>query len=392
MAALVRWCALVAFAAVTGLFGGPAAHAILAGDLLVTDRANDRVIGARPSTGAVWVVSPRPGGADLLEDPAGIVMTDFGVILVVDEATSQLVAIDAATGDQWVVNETVGGAPLDVGTEPFGLALRQTEGAYEMWISARGSHEIRHVSGLEAFGIASETLSSDARWAHARGVAVDGDSLLVAMDDGQGYWMVDLETGDIYDPLLERDPLNPWAPPTDHSPDLPAWDVEPYQYQVQVNLFDTITFDTAIALRQTLLTPPFFLSCDPAGTRLEAYGTLYRSLSPLDPTSFARGTIEAADGTPLRCPTAMVTGQDGGLYVLDTSLPFGGDPTIVRVAPGSGQEPTVVASLASVASQPMGLAVAPVAAPEPEAGAGAIALAALLALARRAGARPGPTG
>ena len=42
------------------------------------------------------------------------------------------------------------------------------------------------------------------------------------------------------------------------------------------------------------------------------------------------------------------------------SLPFGGDPTVVRVAPGSGGNPVVVATLASVTSQPMGLAVAPV--------------------------------
>lgn len=176
MAARVRWRLLPLLVVVSGLLAGSAAHAILAGDLLVTDRTNGRVLAVRPGTGAVWVISPRAGGADLLVEPAGIVMTDFGVIVVVDEATSQLVAIDPATGDQSVVQETGGSAPLAVGSAPFGLALRQTEGAYEMWISARGSNEIRHVIGLEGFGIASATLSADARWSDARGVAVAGIS------------------------------------------------------------------------------------------------------------------------------------------------------------------------------------------------------------------------
>lgn len=387
MAALVRCCVLLVVMLVSGLLAATAAQAILAGDLLVTDRSNGRVIGVRPGTGQVWVVSPRAGGADLLVEPAGIVMTDFGVILVVDEATSQLVGINAATGDQFVVMETGGAAPLEVGTAPFGLALRQTQGAYELWISARGSSEIRHVIGLEAFGIASETLSADPRWANALGVAVAGDQLLVAMDDGQGYWRVALDTGAISDPLLEYDSMFPELPPTDHSPDLPAWDVEPYHYEVPVNLFDTVTFHTVLSLQQIQLVPPFFLTCNAAGTRLTAYGTLYEHFDPIDPTSFTEGTVEAADGTPLRCPKALATGLDGLLYVVDTSLPSVGDPTIVRVTPGGAGNPTVVASLASVTSQPMGLAVAPVSVPEPAAGGEAIALGALLVIGRALGPR-----
>lgn len=386
MTALVRVCAGLVLALASGLLGGPSAQAaIVAGDLLVTDRSSGSVIGVRPSTGAVWVVSPRPGGADLLAQPAGIVMTDFGIILVVDEATSQLVGIDAATGDQFVVMETNQSAPLAVGAGPFGLALRQTGDLYELWVSAPGSSAIHHVIGLEGYGIASELLSGDARWAGARGVAVAGDSLLVAVADGQGYWSVDLETGQISDPLLEYDSLIPELPPIDHSPDVPAWDVEPYAYQVTVNLFTTISFHTVLSLQETRLVPPFFLECDPAGTRIAAYGTLYRQFDPLDPYDFAETTIEAADGTPLRCPTALATGLDGLLYVLDTSLPSGGDPAVVRMAPGSEQPPTVVASLSGLASQPNGLAVAPVSAPEPAGGAGAVALAALLALGRRTG-------
>ncbi len=386
MAALVRWRLLPLLVVVSGLLAGSAAHAVLAGDLLVTDRTNGRVLGVRPGTGAVWVISPRAGGADLLVEPAGIVMTDFGVIVVVDEATSQLVAIDPATGDQSVVQETGGSAPLAVGSAPFGLALRQTEGAYEMWISARGSNEIRHVIGLEGFGITSETLSADARWSDARGVAVAGDQLLVAVGDGQGYWMVNLATGVISDPLLEYDSMVPWSLPIDHSPGVPAWDVEPYQYDVDVNIFDTITFRTVLSLQKPKqIEPFFFLTCDAAGTRIAAYGTLYEPYNPIHSSSFAKGTVEVADGTPLHCPTALATGLDGLLYVLDTSFPLGGDPAIVRVAPGSGTDPVVVASLSSFTSQPMGLAVAPISIPEPSAGTGAIALGVLLVLGRRPG-------
>ncbi|MCL4685826.1 hypothetical protein KJ059_13870 [Myxococcota bacterium] len=381
MAARVRWRLLPLLVVVSGLLAGSAAHAILAGDLLVTDRTNGRVLAVRPGTGAVWVISPRAGGADLLVEPAGIVMTDFGVIVVVDEATSQLVAIDPATGDQSVVQETGGSAPLAVGSAPFGLALRQTEGAYEMWISARGSNEIRHVIGLEGFGIASATLSADARWSDARGVAVAGDQLLVAVGDGQGYWKVNLATGAISDPLLEYDSMFPELPPIDHSPGVPAWDVEPYQYEVKVNVFDAVTFHTVLSLQKRA--EPFFLTCDAAGTRITAYGTLYKPFDPIDPKSFAKDTVEVADGTPLHCPTALATGLDGLLYVLDTSFPFGGDPAIVRVAPGSGTDPIVVASLSSFTIQPMGLAVAPISIPEPSAGTGAIALGVLLLLARR---------
>jgi hypothetical protein len=91
-------------------------------------------------------------------------------------------------------------------------------------------------------------------------VAVSGDHLLVAVDDGQGYWMVNLATGAISDPLLEYDSMIPELPPTDHSPDVPAWDVEPYHYEVAVNLFDTITFHTVLSLQKLQLIEPFFLT------------------------------------------------------------------------------------------------------------------------------------
>lgn len=367
--------------------------AVRIGDLLVTDRTGRRVLAVRPGSGAVTVLSPRPGGADLLSEPAGIAMTDFGTILVVDAGTHQLIGIDAGTGDQFVVRQG-NGDPLPIGLEPFGLALRQSESAYELWISARASQEIRHVVGLVGFGITSSPLSSDPRWASARGVAVADDQLLVAMDDGQGYYAVGLEGGAIADPLLDDDTIPPGLPPVDRSPEVPAWDVEPYVYQVEPALFQHVVFRRVLSLQRTALVPPGIPVCQSPETRLVSYGTLYRDFDPIDPSSFAEGTVEVADGTPLRCPTALATGRDGALYVADAALPFGGDARIVRLLPGSGAEPTVVASLPGNASQPMGLAVAPVSAPEPgEVGEGLAALACVLGIrcrrsTRRRSSRP----
>lgn len=361
------------------LLGSAADAGVLLGDLLVTDRVGRRVLAVRPGTGAVQVLSPRPGGADLLTDPAGVAMADFGIVFVVDAGTHQLIAIDAATGDQFVVRQG-NGSPLPIGLDPFGLALRQTEGAYELWISARGSAEIRHVIGLVGFGIVSSALSTDARWASARGVAVAGQSLLVAMDNGQGYYSVSLDSGAISDPLLES-PFIPGTPPIDRSPEVPAWDVEPYLHTVPVFPFDSISFRSVLSLQKVTLVPPFLLQCDPSATRIVAYGTLFKQFDLLNPTSFVESTVEVADGTPLRCPTALATGLDGALYVADAASPFGGSAQIVRLV--RENEPTVVASLPG-STQPMGLAVAPVSVPAPSAAwTGVTALAVLFAIRRR---------
>lgn len=372
----------LALAILAALLLGPAADAgVLLGDLLVTDRVGRRVIAVRPDTGVVQVLSPRPGGADLLTDPAGIAMADFGIVFVVDAGTHQLIGIDAATGDQFVVLQG-NGSPLPIGLDPFGLALRQTGGSYELWISARGSAEIRHVVGLVGFGIASSALSTDSRWASARGVAVAGESLLVAMDDGQGYYTVSLDSGAISDPLLEA-PFIPGNPPIDHAPGVPAWDVEPYLHTVESSPFESVSYRVVLSLQQSILIPPFpfLIECDPSATRIVAYGTRFRPFDFLNPTSFAESTVEIADGTPLRCPTALATGLDGALYVADTATPFGGSAQIVRLE--REHEPTVVAALPG-STLPTGLAVAPVSVPAPSATpAGLTALAVLLAIRRR---------
>jgi hypothetical protein len=311
----------------------------------VSDQNGARVLAVDPDTGSVRVLSPPPGGPNLLVAPAGIAMSEIGMVYVVDESTNQLVGIDPSNGAQFVV-QAGGGGPLSVGSEPFGLALRDSEAAVELWVSARGSAEIRAIIGLIGFGITSFPLAQDARFANARGVAVTGDMLDVAMDDGQGYYRVALDGGSIFDPLLSYDSLFPELPPIDESPDVPAWDVEPYGYQVEVSFLETVTFHTALTLRDTALLPPYGIPvCKPATSGVVAYGTSYRQFDPVDPTSFANDTIEPADGTPLHCPTALVTGLDSTLYATDSEYPNGAGSQLVRLWPGTAVEPEIVAAL-----------------------------------------------
>jgi hypothetical protein len=376
------------------LFAPPALAAVDAGDLLVTDQNGARVLVVDPDTGAVAVLSPPPAGPNFLVSPTGIVMSDRGTVYVVDQSTNQLVGIDASTGAQFVVRE-IGGSPVSVGSEPFGLALRDSEQAVEFWVSARGSAEIRALVALVGFGIASSPLVQDARFANARGIALVGDALDVAMDDGQGYYSVALDGGSISDPLLDYDTFPPGLPPSDESPEVPAWDVEPYLFEVEVNFLETITFRTALSLRDTVILPPGIPACKPDTSRIVAYGTSYSNFDPIDPTSFASGTIEPADGTPLHCPTALVTGLDGALYATDSAFSNGAGSQLVRLQPGESTQTEIVAALPDPPSSvmfPGGLAVAPVSVPEPGADAAALSLlAAMLVLARRRSRRTPPS-
>ena len=375
------------------LFAPPALAAVGAGDLLVTDQNGARVLAVDPDTGNVKVLSPPPAGPNLLVSPTGIVMSDRGTVYVVDQSTDQLIGIDASNGEQFVV-ELAGGIPVSVGSEPFGLALRDSASAIEFWVSARGSAEIRALVVIVGLGIVSSPLVQDARFANARGIAVAGDALDVAMDDGQGYYRVALDGGSISDPLLSYDSLFPELPPIDESPDVPAWDVEPYLWQVKLSFFETTMFRTALSLRDTVILPPGIPACKPATSRIVAYGTTYKQFG-IDLTSFASGTIEPADGTPLHCPTALVTGLDGALYATDSAFSNGSGSQLVRLWPGTLLAPQIVAALPDSQSSvmfPGGLAVAPVSVPEPGAGASAAAFAALGALvaaARRRSQRQG---
>jgi hypothetical protein len=356
----------------------PAAVAgVHAGDLLVTDANGGRVLAVDPLMGDVHVVSP-VGGANLLQSPAGIVMTSFGTIYVVDTATDQLVAIDPATGGQFVV-------AVSVGNQPFGMALHEGTSAFELWVSARGSQEIRHLVALLGFGITSDPLSTDARWAHARGVAYNGSAIDVAMDDGQGYWKVAVSDGAIWNPLVDYDFFQV---PHYHMPGVAAWDVEPYVYTKETGPFTSYTSHEMISLRDPNIVAPGIVACDPSTSAIVTYGTAFNQFGIPDSTTFGSGTIEVADGTPLDCPTALATGLDGALYVTDSVLTTGGSAQLVRLWPAdSGAAPEIVAALPDAPGSvvfPAGLAVAPVSVPEARADSAAgTALAAAFALAGR---------
>ena len=385
------WCFLPSRSLVASLLllAPPALAAVDAGDLLVTDQNGARVLVVDPDTGNVKVLSPRPGGDNLLVAPTGIAMSDRGTVYVVDQSTNQLVGIDASSGAQFVV-QAGGGGPVSVGSEPFGLALRDSASAVEFWVAARGSAEIRALVALVGFGIASSPLVQDARFANARGIALAGDVLDVAMDDGQGYYTVALDDGSIGDPLLSYDSLIPGLPPIDESPDVPAWDVEPYLFDVEVSLLETISFRTALSLRETMLIPPGVPVCKEATSRIVAYGTSFRQFDPIDPTSFASGTIEPADGTPLHCPTALVTGLDGALYATDSAFSNGSGSQLVRLQPGAVTQTEIVAALPDApggVTFPGGLAVAPVSVPEAGAGGAGISLLASMLVLTHSRAR-----
>ncbi len=357
------------------LASSPVFATVHAGDLLITDYNGARVLAVDPATGDVGVLSPPSGGENLLQRPAGIAMTSFGIIFVVDAATNQLVGIDAATGVQFVV-KTALDVPVAVGDVPFGLALHEAAGAYELWVSARASHEIVHLIGLVGFGITSAPFSNDARWADARGIAVDGARIDVAVDEGQGYWVMPLDGNPIWDPFLESTLVGGTV---DRSPGVPVWDVEPYAFDVAL-----VNYDAVFTERNTVVVPPGLPVCDSATSGVVARGTV-----TLVETHVYVTEIEPADGTPLHCPGALVTGLDGALYVTDSLLPGGGDAQLVRLWPGNSLvDPEVVAALPNAPSSvalPAGVAVAPVDAAEPS--SAFAALASCIALATLAGRR-----
>jgi hypothetical protein len=349
----------------------PARATVKAGDLLVTDYNGARVLAVDPVTGDTHVLSPRPGGENLLVRPTGIVMASFGDIFVVDETTNRLVAIDASTGEQVVV-DTAPGVPVEVGDEPFGLALHETGGGYELWISARGSHEIRHLVGLVGFGISSSPISTDARWSDARGIAVHGTRLAVAVDEGQGYWTMDMDGNPIFDPFLESTTLGGTV---DRSPGVPVWDVEPYTFEYLLTQYDAVFTERSLAV-----IPPGIPVCDLATSGVTARGT-----QTLIETKVFVTELEPADGTPLHCPMALATGLDGALYVTDSLSPSGGGAQLVRLGPGNpilDPQVEVVAALPDpqgAITLPVGLAVAPVDAAEPGSESAAVASSLVLA-------------
>jgi len=101
-----------------------------AGDLLVTDAVNARVLHVDPATGVVTPFSPRANGANLLFAPAGIAIDPDGAIFVADSFADRIVRIDPTTGAQAVVRDfsaQLGDfGPSDVGTAPQGIDLEDS--------------------------------------------------------------------------------------------------------------------------------------------------------------------------------------------------------------------------------------------------------------------------
>jgi sugar lactone lactonase YvrE len=102
-----------------------------AGDLLVTDAVNARVLHVDPETGIVTPFSPRTtSGPNLLFAPAGIAIDPDGAIFVVDSFADRIVRIDPVTGAQSVVHDfsaQLGDfGPSDVGTAPQGIDVEDS--------------------------------------------------------------------------------------------------------------------------------------------------------------------------------------------------------------------------------------------------------------------------
>lgn len=362
-----------------GLLAFPA-HAVVihSGDLLVTDTNGARVFVVRVADGSVEALAPRLGVPNLLAAPAGIVQSQStGAVFVVDNQLDELIRIDPTSGEQAVVN-VIGGTPVSVGSGPWGLAIREQPGATEFWVSARGSHEIRHLVALTGFGIVSLPVVSNPVLASARGIALDSedavDVLHVARDDGEGYSNVVLSNGGLFNPLYYEAGIV--QPPTDVSPGFPAWDVE----RAKPQGIESERVYLTLQATQIVLGIPF---CDPANTAVSQYGIT--DLIPYHHDAI-RTDIAPGDGDPLHCPLAVAAAADGRLYVTDTLLPapLGTAARVVRVGPpGVWDTREVVASLPDLQGSltlPSGLFVAP----EPESlGCGWAALLTCAALAAR---------
>lgn len=212
--------------------------------------------------------------------------------------------------------------------------------------------------------------------ATARGLALNGSWLDVAVDEGQGYWEMDLDGDPIRDPFFESTLVGVIF---DRSPNVPVWDVESYAFADGLTFYDEVFTERHVV---TLL--PGIPVCDPATSGVMAHGT-----QTLIETHVFVTLIEPADGTPLDCPTALATGLDGALYVTDSLLPGGGGAQLVRLWPGNLQlAPEIVADLPNAQGSvmlPAGLALAPVSVPEP--GVGTLSLVAAGALAGTARSR-----
>ena len=332
------------------------AHALRAGDLLVVDATNARVLHVDPVTKAVTTHSPREEQLESwLAEPTGIAIDGQGVAYVTDAETGYVVTI-APDGTQSRLQECSG--PIDctplVFDEPRAIALRP-DGPFELdlfIVAADGLHRIDLSLLLPQ---SSRTpLHDDAGWSVA---LVEGAEL-------EAVWTTNgAETA-----------IRAWNP----SNGMVTTAYEEDQTGTAYRISD-------LAVRRDGSTAV------PLALRAQYYCG--------DPTvsgvSGHAGTrVPLSQGGDLRCPRARAvapTVEHPRYYVADTDG-GGGDPRIVRLQtepPGDTYEQEVIAPLPAGGigiARPLALAVSPVTVPEPS--AGGVALAAVAALpSLRAAAR-----
>ena len=124
---------------------------LAAGDLLLVDANNDRILWVRPSTGSAESFSPPPGSFPppigsfpaFLEQPVSIVATNQGRIYVVDTGLEAIVEIDPSTGAQRLLLDPTG-APvaatggIDVDAHGVLYAWHQSDGLVRVELLTNG--------------------------------------------------------------------------------------------------------------------------------------------------------------------------------------------------------------------------------------------------------------
>jgi hypothetical protein len=127
-----------------------AASQLQRGDLVVTDSSGARVLRV-DRAGHVEDFSPPAGGANLLVQPAGIVVLDDGPVYVADQANG-LIEIDRDTGEQHVLLSPVG-------TSPWGIDALPTALGAELFVSASAELHRVHPDPLAPASFEDELLS-----------------------------------------------------------------------------------------------------------------------------------------------------------------------------------------------------------------------------------------
>lgn len=325
------------------------AQGLAAGDLVVSDLANARVLRVRPN-GVVSVLSPRAGsGPNRLDAPTGIVVAPDQTVYVVDNDLDALIEIDPATGEQTEIPlfRISNGAYIEssTGQEPWGLAL---DDFGVLWVSASASNLVRRI-GI-ATGVVESVLNANdlGSGGGPYGLWVKHDALetelLIANADAGTY---------SFEPGNEQ-----ILPPFD--PSASVWDVD--LIEDQLNLL--------ITLQRTPGSGAF--SC---GGDSGLYGNVLGTDGPL------------ATGGLIRCPYAMVMSDDA-IFITEAASTIGGSARVIRVNRTSYAD-SLFANLPDGASDTIPAGIAYVAAPEAASSiTGLLAIACLWTLRRQAAPRP----